>query len=62
MHLRKNVVMFQANGPEKPPKKKSTKHPIHLWEFLKQLLHDGKDCIRWIDEEKGKTWFHTLNP
>jgi len=38
---------------DKPPKKKSTKHPIHLWEFLKQLLQDGKDCIRWIDEEKG---------
>ena len=48
------TILLVAPGTEKAVKKKSTKHPIHLWEFLKQLLHDGKDCIRWIDQEKGK--------
>ncbi|XP_067935117.1 uncharacterized protein [Watersipora subatra] len=38
---------------DKPAKKKSAKHPIHLWEFLRQLLQDGKECIRWIDHERG---------
>ena len=35
-----------------------TGQPIHLWQFLRELLlkpHNYGRCIRWVNKEKGST-------